>query len=89
MIAQARAAGMRFVIVLMPMRASHRSRFYATPAWSAYTDDLRVQMRAAGVDFLDASDWIGDDGFGDALHLGANGAAEFSRRLGRAQADFP
>lgn len=89
LIAFAKANGMRFVIVEMPMRAAHRSRFYTRPEWAAYVDDLRAHARAAGADFLDASDWIADDGFGDALHLDAKGAAEFSRRLGTAQADFP
>ena len=88
-IAFAKTKGVRFVIVEMPMRAAHRSRFYSRPEWAAYVKNLREQARAAGADFLDASDWIADDGFGDALHLGEKGAAEFSRRLGTAQAEFP
>lgn len=89
MIAFARTNGMRFVIVEMPMRGAHRSRFYARPEWTAYIKELHERARAAGADFLDASEWIADDGFGDALHLGEKGAAEFSRRLGIAQTNFP
>ncbi len=88
MIAWAHAHGMRFVIVEMPMRGTHRSRFYSRPEWSAYVGEMRAQARAAGVDFFDASDWVADNGFGDALHLDAKGAAEFSRRLGMVQANF-
>ena len=88
-IAFAKSNAMRFVIVEMPMRAAHRSRFYARPEWGVYVSDLREQAQVAGADFLDASDWIAEDGFGDALHLNAKGAAEFSRRLGTAQANLP
>ena len=89
MLALARAGGVRFVFVEMPMRSAHRERFYSSPEWRAYVDGLRAQIGAAGADFLDASTWIADDGFGDAVHVNLRGAAEFSRRLGEEQAGFP
>ena len=41
----------------------------------------RSKSEREGGIYLVASDWIEDDGFADHLHLNAQGAAEFSRRL--------
>ena len=81
MLALARRAGPAFAFVEMPMPSAHRSRFYATPEWTTYENALRKQTNENGARFINAADWIGDDGFEDPLHLNPQGAAVFSRRL--------
>lgn len=70
-------------IVSMPMPSAHRARLYDTDAWHAYTAYVATEVRAAGATFLDASAWMPDSAFSDPLHLGTQGAREFSQRLTR------
>jgi hypothetical protein len=42
----------------------------------------KIQSEYGGVPLIDASKWIGREGFADSHHLNNAGAAEFSRRFG-------
>jgi hypothetical protein len=79
--------GISVIIVEMPMTSSHRRRFYDHPEWARFRQHVEEQVRRDGGVYLVASDWIGDDGFADHLHLNAKGASEFSRRI--AMTDVP
>ena len=81
---QAHDHGAAFCFVEMPMPSAHRRRFYATPEWSAYEAALHRRMEQCGARFVNATDWVGDDGFHDPLHLNDRGAAAFSLRLATA-----
>jgi hypothetical protein len=81
MLEQARENGAKMQVVEMPITSGHRRRFYETPEWAAYREHLAGLIRRAGGEYVVASDWVGDDGFDDVLHLNDRGAAEFSRRL--------
>jgi hypothetical protein len=69
------------VVVEMPMPSDHRRRFYAGPEWAAYREHVATLVRQAGGRHVDASDWVADGGFADALHMNEAGAVQFSRRL--------
>jgi hypothetical protein len=79
--------GIHFIIIEMPMTSNHRRRFYDHPEWIRLRQHVEEQVRHEGGTYLVASDWIGDDGFADQVHLNAQGAAEFSRRI--ATTEFP
>jgi hypothetical protein len=81
MLESARGAGAQMLVVEMPITSGHRRRFYETPEWAAYRALLADRVRHEGGEYVVASDWVGDDGFDDVLHLNERGAAEFSRRL--------
>lgn len=83
---QAQGPGHRLNVIEMPMPRSHRDQYYRLPAWAAYRAHLKDLVQSAGGTYIEASDWIGDDGFADALHLNSLGAEQFSGRLGR---EFP
>jgi|SRR5271166_432386 len=80
---QAQDAGIRLVIVEMPMRQTHRRLFYDTAGWSQYVAHIRNLLTPHHAIYIDASHWIQDDSlFDDPLHLSPKGAAQFSQRLG-------
>lgn len=79
---QARASARRLAVIEMPMPRSHRERYYQLPAWLIYRAHLKILVHSAGGVYVEASDWIEDAGFADALHLNATGAKQFSNRLG-------
>lgn len=82
-IREAQEKGARVVFILMPLPPRHLQTFYETAGWAEYEMHLRSLLAEKNVVYVDASHWIADAGkFGDALHLGDGGAAEFSRRLG-------
>ncbi len=81
--AQAKEWGTAVHVVEMPMPEGHRRRFYNSPEWKAYRAHLIELVQAAGGVYVPASDWVGEAGFADNLHLNAAGANEFSVRLGR------
>ena len=83
MIRLADRSGAEFVAVEMPMTARHRQAFYDTASWRRYRAWLAARIGRAGGHCIDASDWVADDLFADHLHLAPQGAAEFTRRLGR------
>jgi lysophospholipase L1-like esterase len=79
---QAHEAGIEIVLVEMPMRGSHRARFYETKEWNDYTSHLLDLLRLYNIKFVDASGWAGDDAlFEDPLHLSQRGATIFSQRI--------
>ena len=78
----AKERGSPVVAVEMPMPSGHRDRNYSRPEWAAYQSYVRNLVREAGGTYLDASDWVGDDGFADHLHLNSSGSRVFSGRLG-------
>ena len=84
-----RERGISSIIVEMPMTSSHRRRYYAHPEWVRLRQHVEEQVRRWGGAYLVASDWIGDDGFADHLHLNARGAAEFSRRIATTEGPKP
>ena len=63
------------------MASEHRHLFYDNPEWTRLRNYVEEEVRREGGAYLVASNWIGDDGFADHLHLNAQGATEFSRRL--------
>jgi len=82
-IREARQQGIHVVFVVMPLPPKHVLSFYDTTAWASYQQHIQLLLAAQNVAYLDASRWIPDASrFGDALHLTAQGAEEFSRRLG-------
>jgi hypothetical protein len=70
---------LKLYLIEMPVPTTHRDRFYETESWAAYRQ--HVQRLVASADFVDASDWLGDENFADPLHLNAIGATAFSARL--------
>ena len=73
--------GVRIYVIEMPMPTSHRKRFYSTPEWARYQEQLKELCDKAGAVYVPADSWVADDGFADALHLNPKGAQVFSRRL--------
>lgn len=82
----ARERGIEVWVVFMPMPEGSINP--ASPAWQPYVDHLRSQTDALGCRFINATDWVHDRSrFIDDLHLGRDGAVEFSERLGRLWAE--
>jgi hypothetical protein len=74
----------RVLFVEMCMPSRHRQLFYETAGWRQYREYVRAKLESQGVEYVNASDWITDDAkFVDNVHLGKDGAREFSERLGR------
>ncbi len=83
----AKAHGAKVIFVEMPMPSSHRSRFYASPAWKRLQAHLEALAAGEGALYVRASGWVTNDhNFEDATHLNEQGAKVFSRRLARALA---
>jgi hypothetical protein len=80
-LARGRDAGATVIMVLMPMPRSYRARFYTTSEWQRYLAYVTSEIRLHGGIYLDASDWVEDDGFGDAVHISPDAARTFSARL--------
>ena len=74
-------SGAKVWVVLMPMPRAHRDRYYNMKEWQPYRATLFSKLTSRGVRCLDASDWIDDGMFLDAIHLNSQGAIAFSRRL--------
>jgi hypothetical protein len=89
MLSDLRERGIRLIIVEMPMTSSHRRKFYDYPEWTLLRRHIESQVRVGGGGYLVASDWIGDEGFDDHLHLNAQGAVQFSRRLATTEVPEP
>ena len=88
----AHAHQVRVLFVEMPMPRPHWESFYSIPVWPRLRIHVQHLAAEAGVTYLNASDWVGDDAqFADALHLNPAGARVFSARLARelAQLDPP
>ena len=82
-IRQGSEAGAEIVLVEMPMPPAHVRSFYDVPAWGKYREHIRSIVEPRGVRYIDADHWIADGSlFVDSLHLGNEGAAQFSQRLG-------
>lgn len=76
-----RDAHAELILIEAPMTSRHRRRFYDTPEWEAYRTYVRSESERFGGRFVDASDWMADAAFEDAVHLSAAGAATFTTRL--------
>jgi hypothetical protein len=81
MLKEARLHGSRIPFILMPMPSRHRERFYHHPEWAAYIGHVTRLLAHEGAELVDASRWMDDASFVDALHMNPNGAAAFSVRL--------
>lgn len=79
----AKQRGARLTVIEMPLPARHRRIYYQLPEWEAYRAKLIETLNGLGVEYLNASEWIADEGFTDILHLNSTGAKQFSSRLGR------
>lgn len=87
-IRESQEKGLRVVFILMPLPPNHVREFYDASAWSEYQQHIRQLLEQRNVSYVDASRWVSArDGFGDALHLSQNGAAQFSQRLAAALAN--
>jgi hypothetical protein len=83
LIREASDAGIKVVIVEMPMHPYHVETFYRLAAWQQYTSRLRDILAEQNVAFIDASNWIASgQEFADHLHLSPTGASQFSEKLG-------
>jgi hypothetical protein len=81
MLDRGRDAGTKVVMVLMPMPSSYRDRFFTTPEWQRYVAYVTSEIQRHGGVYLDASDWVDDNGFADAVHITPAAASTFSARL--------
>lgn len=81
-LALARRERIRTALVVLPEGTEFRSLYPASALRdvSAYLDGVG---REFGVEVVDARSWVADDGFMDGHHLLPEGAAVFTRRLGR------
>jgi hypothetical protein len=78
---------LKFCLVEMPIPALHRRRYYETGAWTSYREYLRKLVgRDSGI-YIEASNWVSDEGFSDSVHLNTAGAALFSERLAQELCD--
>lgn len=89
MLSLLRDRGISSIVVEMPMTSKHRHLFYDNPEWTRLRTYVEEEVRREGGAYLVASNWIGDDGFADHLHLNAQGTAEFSRRLATTEVPEP
>jgi hypothetical protein len=79
-IAKAKARGTRVAVVFTPEGTEFRSLY--TAEVRAGIAAMMAQLRtAAGVEVIDARDWVTDDGFYDHHHLLPAGAAQFAQRF--------
>jgi hypothetical protein len=81
MLQQGAAAGAKVIMVLMPMPESYRDRFYTMTEWQRYVAYVSGEIERYGGLYLDASDWIDDAGFADAVHVTPAAARTFSARV--------
>ena len=81
MLDRGREAGASVVMVLMPMPRRYRDRFYSTSEWQRYVAYVAGEIQRHGGVYLDASDWVDDTGFLDAVHITPAAARPFSARL--------
>lgn len=80
---QAHNAGMKIVVVIMPMSPAHRESFYVRPLWNQYRQALTTLAGQRGIRIVDASGWMSSqDDFADHLHMTQQAAHDFSARLG-------
>jgi hypothetical protein len=82
LLAVTKAHGVPTVLVLMPEGADFRA-FYPPDAGRVLGEYLSGLERRYGASLVDARRWVADDGFIDAHHLLASGAAAFTDRLAR------
>jgi hypothetical protein len=79
---EARSHGSRVTVVEMPAHPSHMKTFYDLPIWDEFRRLNRQAVERSGAAYLDASHWVPEESeYQDNLHLGASGAAQFSRML--------
>ena len=67
-------------LLLMP-ESSDLRRSYSEASRRTLLGYLNDLGNEYGAPLIDTSDWVGDEAFGDADHLMASGAEDFSRRL--------
>jgi hypothetical protein len=80
---QAHGAGMKVVIVVMPMSPYHRATFYVRPLWRSYVSLLADLAARRNIRFIDGSDWAPlPEDFGDHVHMNSQGIHNFSIHMG-------
>ncbi|HVK15058.1 MAG TPA: hypothetical protein VM597_40340, partial [Gemmataceae bacterium] len=79
-IAKAKARGTRVAVVFTPEGTEFRS-LYAAEVRAGVAEMMNRLRTTAGVDVIDARDWVTDDGFYDHHHLLPAGAAQFAERF--------
>jgi hypothetical protein len=77
-----RQEGIPAVLVLMPEGGAFRG-WYTPAAWAEVEGFLAEVSRGAGVDMINAREWLPDEDFADAHHQFPEGARRFSERLAR------
>ena len=84
MLREARADGVSFVVIEMPVRRDHLRR-YDHLSWTRYAARVRQLVETQGGLFIDGSRWTNDpEYFSDEIHLNETGGRRFSSDL----ADF-
>jgi len=69
-------------VIEMP-RPSHVRKGVDTVQADAYRKRVKKLVECEGAIYLNASDWVGDDGFSDSLHLNEVGATCFTSELAK------
>jgi hypothetical protein len=80
---QANGAGMRVVILVMPISPFHRATYYSRPIWRDYLSAVSNLAARRGIRIIDASDWqpLPED-FDDHVHMSREGGHRFSILMG-------
>jgi hypothetical protein len=78
-LAECQRLQIRAAVVQAPEHSLFRAWGCTARPW--LVAEVRRLAAAAGSEFIDAVDWVGDDGFWDPHHLLPGGAAVYSRRL--------
>jgi hypothetical protein len=83
-IRRASDAGAQVFFVEMPTHPARVRLLYDTDAWARYRGHLQSMLTRAGVQYVDASQWMRDERmFIDHLHLSESAAVPFTQRLAR------
>lgn len=84
MLRHCRERQLRFELILMPVQAARRMRWYSSVEWRDYCAYVTELVKSEGGALIDAADWIADDQFEDPLHAYPHGARSFSTLLAKA-----
>jgi hypothetical protein len=79
--------GSAVYVIDMPMQSNHRQFYYSSFSWIHYRDYIKNKLKARGIAFINAEDWVQDADFLDDIHLNNAGATIFSKRLAETLAE--
>lgn len=82
LLAECQRNGIHVALILLPDHSITRS-WYTDQGRALVRDYLDRIHRECQVPIVDARDWVPDEHFADACHIGPRGVAPFSERVGR------